>query len=103
MRCYTYLRLVLLLMLTSTSIGWASSAGCPDFYLRDESGAIINPVSGENTAVPFSMKQTCGHCHDYETITGGYHFQQGWEVIRDDFAEERNQPWVLSDGMLGKW
>ncbi len=103
MRCYAYLRLVLLLTLLSATAGWTKAAGCPDFYLRDETGAIINPVNGENATVPFSMKQTCGHCHDYKTITSGYHFQQGWEVIRDDFAQARKQPWVLSDGMLGKW
>lgn len=38
---------------------------------------MINPVSGENADRPYSPKQTCGRCHDYDTITRGYHFTQG--------------------------
>ena len=49
---------------------------------------------------PYSPKQTCGACHDYERITSGYHFQQGWDRVRDDFKSD--MPWVLSDGMMGK-
>ena len=36
----------------------------------------------------------------YEKITKGYHFQQGWDRISDNFNE--NKPWILSDGMMGK-
>lgn len=73
---------------------------CGPIYLRDADGHIINPLSGENADRPFSTRQTCGACHDYERITSGYHFQQGWDRIRDDFSKEK--PWVLSDGMMGK-
>ncbi|GBC60316.1 hypothetical protein DENIS_1267 [Desulfonema ishimotonii] len=69
-------------------------------YLRTQEGKIINPVSGENADRPYSTRQTCGKCHDYNMITKGYHFQQGWDRIRDDFDKE--MPWVLSDGMMGK-
>lgn len=78
-------------------------ARCPHFFLRDEGGNIINPLKGMNSDKPFSPKQTCGACHDYEKITEGYHFQQGWDRIRDDFGVESGKPWVLSDGMMGKW
>ena len=50
---------------------------CPPFHLRDEEGKVINPVAGENADKPYSSKQTCGQCHDYEKITQGYHFMQG--------------------------
>jgi hypothetical protein len=45
--------------------------------LRDEEGNVINPVAGENADKPYSPKQTCGRCHDYDKITQGYHFMQG--------------------------
>jgi len=50
---------------------------CPPFQLRDEEGNVINPVAGENADKPYSPKQTCGKCHDYDKITQGYHFMQG--------------------------
>jgi hypothetical protein len=42
-----------------------------------KTGNLINPVAGINTDKPYSPKQTCGKCHDYDLITQGYHFQQG--------------------------
>ena len=52
---------------------------CPPFPLRDERGAVINPVAGINDRVPYSPRQTCGAagCHDYTKITEGFHFTQG--------------------------
>jgi|LSQX01.2.fsa_nt_gb hypothetical protein len=50
---------------------------CPPFHLRDEDGNVINPVKDENAGKPYSPKQTCGGCHDYEKITKGFHFTQG--------------------------
>ena len=56
---------------------------------------------------PYSPKLTCGECHEYDDITNGYHFQQGRTdatgkiVMADDFNAEK--PWILSDGMYGKW
>ncbi len=50
---------------------------CPPFHLRDEDGNVINPAAGENIDKPYSPKQTCGDCHDYEKIAEGYHFTQG--------------------------
>jgi hypothetical protein len=50
---------------------------CPPFQLRDEEGNVINPAAEENADKPYSPKQTCGQCHEYEKITKGYHFTQG--------------------------
>lgn len=62
-------------------------------------------VAGDN--VPYSPKQSCGGCHDYDLITQGYHFQQGRTdaagaiVVSDTFNAAK--PWILSAGMYGKW
>jgi|UniRef100_A0A7C5ALL1 hypothetical protein len=82
---------------------WVSGAAvrkCPPFHLKTEDGKIINPLTGENADQPYSPRQTCGTCHNYEEITKGFHFQQGWDKIRDNFSLDK--PWVLSDGMMGK-
>jgi hypothetical protein len=73
------------------------------FHLLTEDGKIINPLTGENADQPYSPRQTCGtsNCHNYEQITKGYHFQQGWDRAKDDFNPKK--PWVLSDGMMGKF
>jgi hypothetical protein len=69
----------------------------------DYEGNEILPES--NT--PYSPKNTCGQCHDYDGITNAYHFQQGRTnghgklTVRDD-KDSRN-PWLISNGMYGKW
>ncbi|MEX2371438.1 MAG: hypothetical protein WD578_10555, partial [Bacteroidales bacterium] len=52
------------------------SGVCPPFYLLTEESDTINPWTELNTDKPYSPKQTCGKCHDYELITSGYHFMQ---------------------------
>ncbi|MCP4340121.1 MAG: hypothetical protein GY799_14830 [Desulfobulbaceae bacterium] len=79
---------------------FAGSKTCGAFFLRNSNGDIINPLTGENGEQPFSTRKTCGACHDYQLITKGFHFQQGWERISDSF--DAKKPWVLSDGMMGK-
>ena len=76
---------------------------CPPIFLRDENGNIINPVSGINADVPYSPKQTCGKCHDYDKITMGFHFQQGkGEKMTADYAAA--YPWCTSPGQYGgRW
>jgi len=75
---------------------------CPPFPLRDEHGAVINPLTGENATVPYSPRQTCGAagCHDYDRITQGFHFQQGrGEAVPPIMA--RRYQWVTSPGNYG--
>ncbi len=79
----------------------ARERACVPFHLKTEDGKIINPITGENADQPYSPRQTCGACHNYDEITKGFHFQQGWDRIRDDYS--RAKPWVLSDGMMGKF
>jgi formate dehydrogenase gamma subunit len=75
----------------------------PAVQLLDKEGEIIDPINGENDSLPFSTKQTCGLCHDYDVITEGYHFQTGWDVISDTFGVSERKPWNLSNGMMGRW
>lgn len=75
---------------------------CPPFPLRDEAGAVIDPVHGVNDAVPYSPKQTCGAsgCHDYQKITEGYHFTQG--LGESPTAEQAARlRWVTTPGLYG--
>lgn len=65
-----------------------------------------NEISLESN-VPYSPKNTCGECHDYDAITNAYHFQQGrtdidGNIIISDDLDSRN-PWLVSWGMYGKW
>ena len=72
---------------------------CPPIYLKTDDGLIINPMTGENADQPYSTRQTCGSCHDYDKITQGYHFQMGWNEIAKPY--KKDQPWALSPGMAG--
>jgi hypothetical protein len=73
---------------------------CPPFNLYDEDGNLIDPVHNLNADKPYSPKQTCGKCHDYEKITQGFHFQQGKDEQASGTFAERYQ-WVTSPGNYG--
>ncbi len=94
-----HLTLALILVALAPAAG-AQKRACVPFHLKTEDGRIINPLTGENADQPYSPRQTCGACHNYDQITKGFHFQQGWDEIKDGFKKDK--PWVLSDGMLGK-
>ncbi len=70
-----------------------------DVWLKNEQGDRITPAL--NSLDPYSPKKTCGTCHSYAAITSGYHFQQGFDVMRDGY--DRGKPWFLSPGMFGSW
>jgi hypothetical protein len=75
----------------------------PEVILIDRDG---NEISLESN-IPYSPKNTCGECHDYEKITNAYHFQLGRTdakgniIVRDDM--DSKNPWLISLGMYGKW
>jgi len=73
---------------------------CPPFHLRDEDGHLIDPVHGTNADRPYSPKQTCGRCHDYETITQGFHFTMGKGEAPTGDQAARCQ-WALTPGVYG--
>ena len=76
------------------------SGVCPPFNLFDEDGNIIDPVNGINADKPYSPKQTCGKCHDYDKITQGFHFQQGKDEVASGTLADRYQ-WVSHPGNYG--
>ncbi|MCX6261537.1 MAG: multiheme c-type cytochrome [Bacteroidia bacterium] len=76
------------------------SGVCPPFFLYDGDGNTIDPVHGINAETPYSPKQTCGKCHDYEKITEGFHFQQGKDEAASGILAERYQ-WVSNPGNYG--
>lgn len=90
-------------VLAWTFLAWPVSAQHPALNLLDGDGNIIDPVNGVNAEAPFSTRQTCGQCHDYDTITQGYHFQMGWDTISDSHGQKSGRPWSLSDGFMGRW
>ena len=73
---------------------------CPPFYLLDENGQVINPVTDTNAGLPYSPKKTCGACHDYDKIVKGYHFTQGAGENPTVKQSERCQ-WVTTPGNYG--
>jgi len=73
---------------------------CPPFLLYDEEGNEINPVKGLNADKPYSPRQTCGKCHDYNKITEGFHFQQGKDETSAGTYAERYQ-WASNSGNYG--
>ena len=78
------------------------SGGHVAIMLRDYEGHPID-ITQSNTK-PYSPKQTCGYCHNYEVIQEGYHFQQGADDLADDYGITHGKyDFVLSPGMIGKW
>ena len=72
--------------------------------LRDVFGEPLDADSDQ----PYSPRMTCGRCHDIDTITHGYHFQQGRSDENGKMDARLTKPWnqqvaVLSPGMFGKW
>ncbi len=60
--------------------------------LLDEDSTSISP--DDTFPLPFSLKQTCQGCHDYKTISGGWHFNA---TSTDVSPGRRGEPWVLAD------
>jgi len=69
------------------------------FYLLDKDGHRVIPEA--KNPKPYSPRQTCGACHDYEIINKSYHFQLGADEISDDFGAAVGKPWVSSAGQFG--
>jgi hypothetical protein len=80
---------------------WEKNNGCPPFFLRDDEGQVINPIAGLNPDKPYSTRQTCGYCHDYQKISQGFHFQMGMNE-REGF-DNKKYPWKVTPGMTGGW
>jgi hypothetical protein len=82
----------------------SGGGGHPTVALRDRFGNTIDELSVE----PYSSTKTCGPCHDFDTITNAYHFEQGRTdldgnlIMKDDYFDD-GRAFLLSAGMFGKW
>lgn len=90
----------------------SSNGGGPVDPAMDHTNIVLKDRLGDPLTVdstePYSPRQTCGTCHDVDSIANGYHFQQGRtnelgavQTQTDFFGDGRD--WLLSDGMYGKW
>jgi hypothetical protein len=99
-----FFMLAALAIFLSPFSGWTTEEEShPEITLLDYDG---NEISLESN-VSYSPRNTCGECHDYDAITNAYHFQQGrtdaeGNIIVGDDLDSRN-PWLISQGMYGKW
>jgi len=64
--------------------------------LNDELGDLIVPDA--QNVLPVSTRQTCGQCHDYDTIAGGWHFNMSKTNAP---CGRPAQPWFLIDPVSG--
>ncbi len=64
--------------------------------LYDHDGAAIDPT--QDDAPPYSPRMTCGKCHPYDRIAGGWHFN---EPRPDAFGGRSGEPWLLTDPATG--
>ena len=46
---------------------------------------------------PVSMRNTCGKCHDYDTMAAGWHFHSGSTNV---LSGRVGEPWVLTDNRI---
>ncbi len=60
--------------------------------LLDEEGSTIRP--DDDPLMPFSTEATCGECHNYQTIAGGWHFNAADPEVPPG---RPGQPWILVD------
>jgi hypothetical protein len=63
--------------------------------LRDEEDRRIS--GDDDPQLPFSPRQTCGGCHDYETAAGGWHFNAANRSASRQAAGRPGQPWFYTD------
>lgn len=63
--------------------------------LRNENDEPIIPTEAE--PLPYSARYTCGPCHDYKTIQGGWHFG----AMTDGRSGRPGEPWFEVDLKTG--
>jgi hypothetical protein len=63
--------------------------------LRDELNEPIIPT--EPAPLPYSARTTCGPCHDYNTVQGGWH----WNAMTSEKNGRPGEPWIWLDPKTG--
>jgi len=64
--------------------------------LIDDEDQEVSPTYG--STVPFSTRKTCGPCHDYSTVAGGFHFNSSKKGAS---AGRGGEPWIWVDERTG--
>jgi len=75
---------------------------------------VVIPDTDTMRGMPYSLKQTCGNCHDYDNINKhAFHANLGmyqWDDTDGDpntagaqLVGDQPKPWVQGGGMYGKW
>ena len=82
---------------------WAGSRAEPAhvFPLRDDLDHLVVPTMPY--PMPFSTRTSCGPCHDYNTVAGGFHFNAAASRPDAETASRARpaQPWFLVDNSTG--
>ena len=117
-----------------TALGAVGSGGGGegprDAVLRDRNGTpiqeLLDPadtITAANGSVymagpPYSPKQTCGRCHNYDAVTRAFHFREGTgprgENLSDHWSDEHKDgtlykylanayAYIISPGEYGAW
>jgi len=109
-------RLVLTWLSCLLAATFAAVAGSHEKMIGDESdGSRAHPVhvipllteegekigSDDDPVLPFSMSETCGACHSYGTVTGGWHFNAADSELEAAAHGRAGQPWILADARTG--
>ncbi len=81
----------------SKHVAWDGNRTLPVHLLplRDENDEPIIPT--ETDPLPYSARFTCGPCHDYDTIKGGWHFG----AMTAKTSGRPGEPWLQVDPKTG--
>ena len=103
-----FLTRLLAVVVTAASFGWAPLAlAAAERYHSDSNARYLHYIDlydVDNRKItpeshrPFSSRNTCGRCHDYETISHGWHFN-AFSFDSDDGRE--GEPWIWTDAKTG--
>ena len=63
--------------------------------LWDDRGKQIKSADAQPR--PVSMRNTCGKCHDYDTMAAGWHFHSGSTNV---LSGRVGEPWMLTDNRI---
>jgi hypothetical protein len=76
---------------------WDGNRTTPAHFipLRDEINQLIVPT--DFNPMPFSARYTCGPCHDYKTVQGGWHF----DAMKSEKNGRPGEPWIWLDSKTG--
>lgn len=76
---------------------WDGNRTTPAHFipLRDENNELIVPTNTD--PMPYSARFTCGPCHDYKTVQGGWH----WNAMKSEKNGRPGEPWIWLDPKTG--